>query len=170
MMAMRLTDAELAARVRAGNRQRAQRQHERRRAAGLVVTTVWLNASTKAALDRMAANRGESLSATMADLLERALAAATRIPLGTTPATTRDKPTAAAELIPDMFLSAPDTTTDKDALMTWVGELLEQGLSGADVARQLNASGKRTASGAAFTGQNILRDYRAWVKKTASVE
>ena len=87
----------------------------------------------------------------------------------TTPATTRDKPTA-AKLIPDMFLSVPDTTTDKDARMTWVGELLGQGLSGADIARQLNASGQRTASGAAFTGQNVLRDYRAWCKKTGATD
>lgn len=42
-------------------------------------------------------------------------------------------------------------------------------MSGAEVARQLNASGQRTASGAVFTGQNILRDYRAWAKKTGSV-
>ena len=41
-------------------------------------------------------------------------------------------------------------------------------MSGADIARQLNASGQRTASGAAFTGQNVLRDYRAWSKKTGA--
>ena len=38
----------------------------------------------------------------------------------------------------------------------------QTGLSGAEVARQLNASGKRTASGAQFTSANLLRDYRRW--------
>ena len=42
-------------------------------------------------------------------------------------------------------------------------------MSGADIARQLNASGKRTANGAAFTGQNVLRDYRAWARKNGVV-
>lgn len=33
-----------------------------------------------------------------------------------------------------------------------------------------NASGQRTANGAEFTGQNILRDYRAWAKKTGTAD
>lgn len=165
MMAMRLSDSELAARVRAGNRQRAQRQQERRRSAGLAQLNVWLPQSTRTALDKVAAHRNLTVSETVADLLERALAAAILlIDATTTPAT---NPTA-AETTLDMFHSAPATTTDKDALMVEVGKLLNEGHTGNEIARQLNASGQRTASGAAFTGQNILRDYRAWTKKTGA--
>ena len=80
----------------------------------------------------------------------------------TTPAT---KPTAPETA--DMFPAPAGNSTTRDELMTWIGKLLDEGHTGNDIARQLNASGQRTASGAAFTGQNILRDYRAWLKKTA---
>lgn len=82
----------------------------------------------------------------------------------TTPAT---KPTAPETA--DMFPAPAGNSTTRDELMTWIGKLLDEGHTGNDIARQLNASGQRTASGAAFTGQNILRDYRAWAKKTGSV-
>ena len=195
MMATRLTDSELAQRVRAGNRVRAQRQQERRRTAGLVQLNVWLPHSTRTALDRAAAHRNMTVSETVSDLLERALSAAMLL----NATTTRDKPISAyhcwqcdarmtverereplceaceaasqaATTTPDTPAASNDTTTSgKDELMTWIGERLNEGLTGNEIARQLNASGQRTASGAAFTGQNILRDYRAWVKKTGTV-
>jgi len=68
-----------------------------------------------------------------------------------------------------MFPAPAGNSTTRDELMTWIGKLLDEGHTGNDVARQLNASGQRTASGAAFTGQNILRDYRAWVRKNGAV-
>ena len=94
-------------------------------------------------------------------------AATAQMATTTTPATTRDKPTApeAADMFP---APAGNDTTTRDALMTWIGKLLDEGHTGNDIARQLNASGQRTASGAAFTGQNILRDYRAWVRKNGT--
>lgn len=142
---------------------RITRRRERLALAGNVQLLTWIPATLRRELDRVAAARGEPLSETTTALLTAALKTAT------TPAT-RDKPTAAAELIPDMFLSTPATTTDKAALMTWVGELLNEGHTGADIARQLNASGQRTAVGTPFNGGNLLRDYRAWLKKTAFVE
>lgn len=156
-MATRVSDSELAARIRQQNRTNSQRRRVKLAASGQVQLLTWIPETLRRELDRVAAARGERLSETTTALLTAALKT-------TTPATTRDKP-ATAELIPDMFLSAPATTTDKDELMTWIGELLNEGHTGADIARQLNASGKRTASGAAFTGQNILRDYRAWARK-----
>jgi len=165
MMATRLTDSELATRVRAGNRQRAQRQHERRRSAGLVQLNVWVPQSTRTVLDRVAAHRDMTVSETVADLLERTLAAALVLnEATTTPAT---KPTAPETA--DMF-PAPATTTDKDALMLEIGRMLNEGFTGAEVARQLNARGQRTASGAQFNGANLLRDYRAWREKTGTVD
>jgi hypothetical protein len=164
MTQRRLTDSELAQRVRASNQRRAERRRERLALAGKVQLLSWVPATLRNELDKVAAARGESLSDTTAALLSLGL----KVTTTATPAT-RDKPTA-AELMPDMFHPAPATTTDKDALMTWIGERLNEGLTGADVARQLNASGKRTANGSPFSGGNLLRDYRAWCKKTASVE
>lgn len=163
MTQRKLTDSELAQRLRARNRQASERRRERLALAGNVQLLTWIPATLRRELDRVAAARGERLSETTTALLAAALKTAT-------PPITTDKPTAAEELIPDMFMAAPATTTDKDALMTWVGELLNEGLTGADIARQLNASGQRTANGAAFTGQNLLRDYRAWLKKTGTAD
>ena len=153
-MATRLTDSELAQRVRAGNRVRAQRQQERRRTAGLVQLNVWVSQDTRTALDKAAERRNMTVSETVSDLLERALSAAMLLNAATTP---------------DMPAASNDATT-KDELMTWIGERLNEGHTGADIARQLNASGQRTASGAQFTGQNLLRDYRAWQRKPAETD
>lgn len=163
MTQRKLTDSELAQRLRARNRQASERRRERLALAGNVQLLTWIPATLRRELDRVAAARGEPLSETTTALLTAALKTAT------TPAT-RDKPTAAAELIPDMFLSTPATTTDKDALMTWVGELLNEGLTGAEAARRLTAAGYRSPNGAALTGGNLLRDYRAWLKKAGTAD
>ena len=157
MMASKLTDSELAQRVRAGNRLRAQRQQERRRSAGLAQLNVWLPQSTRTALDRVAEHRNLTVSETVADLLERALAAALVLnEATTTPADTQPVYTG--------------VVSSRDALMTEVGKLLDEGLSGADVARRLNEAGKRTANGAKFSSANLLRDYRTWVKKNGTAD
>jgi hypothetical protein len=162
MAQRRLTDSELAQRLRQRNRQASERRRVKLAASGNVQLLVWIPASLRERVDAAAAAN----NATISDMTERLLTAGLNATT-TAPAT---KPPAAAELIPDMFLSAPATTADKDSLMTWVGELLNEGLSGADVARQLNASGKRTANGSPFSGGNLLRDYRAWCKKTGSAD
>ena len=162
MMATRLTDSELAARVRAGNRVRAQRQQERRRSAGLVQLNVWVSQSTRTALDRAAAHRNMTVSETVSDLLERALSAAMLLNAATTP----DMP-AASNDTPPVYTGV---VSSRDTLMNEVAALLNEGHTGADIARQLNASGQRTASGAQFTGQNLLRDYRAWQRKPAETD
>lgn len=152
MMATRLTDSELAARVRAGNRIRAQRQQEKRRSAGLVQLNVWLSQPIRTALDRAAAHRNMTVSETVSDLLERALSVAMLL----------DTTTPASNATPPVYTGV---VSSRDALMAEVGTLLEQGLSGAEVARRLNASGQRTANGAQFTSANLLRDYRSWLKQ-----
>ena len=101
-------------------------------------------------------------------LCEFCESAAAQMATTTTPATTRDKPTAPEAA--DMFPAPAGTTTTRDALMTEVGKLLNEGHTGAEVARRLNASGQRTASGAEFRGANIARDYRAWAKRQTTNE
>jgi hypothetical protein len=73
MMATKLTDSELAERVRAGNRRRAQRQHEQRRSAGMVQLVTWITTTTKAALMNEAERRGQPIGETAAALLQEAL-------------------------------------------------------------------------------------------------
>ena len=101
-------------------------------------------------------------------LCEACEAATAQLATTTTPATTRDKPTAPEAA--DMFPAPAGNSTTRDELMTWIGKLLDEGHTGAEVARRLNASGQRTASGAQFTSANLLRDYRAWAKRQTTNE
>lgn len=187
MMATRLSDSEFAARTRKANQRRAARQLERRREAGLVQMNVWVSQSTKARIE--AARLGAALNETAERLLLAGLAATTT-PATTTPycclrcdapipADCEDAPVCAdcnrelnaiAESCNATTTPAATTraTTTRDALMAEVGKLLNEGHTGAEVARQLNASGRRTANGAQFTSANLLRDYRAWLKKTGN--
>ena len=188
MMATRLSDSEFAARTRKANQRRAARQLERRREAGLVQMNVWVSQSTKARIE--AARLGAALNETAERLLLAGLAATTT-PATTTPycclrcdapipADCEDAPVCAdcnrelnaiAESCNATTTPAATTraTTTRDALMMEVGKLLDEGHTGNEIARQLNASGQRTASGSAFTGQNVLRDYRAWARKNGVV-
>ena len=159
-MGARLTDSELAARVRDANQRRAARLLERQKAAGRVALTIWVNATTKARVDE--ARHGASLNETAERLLLAGLNA-------TMPAATTTPAPEAATM--DMFpapATSHESSAKKDALMNEVARLLNEGHNGNEIARQLNASGQRTASGAAFTGQNILRDYRAWARKNGA--
>ncbi len=70
-MVKRLTDKELAERVRTGNRERAARRREKQEAAGNVQTVVWLPAGLRARVD--AVTGGRTLSEAVADLLEAGL-------------------------------------------------------------------------------------------------
>lgn len=51
---------------------------------------------------------------------------------------------------------------DKAALMQEVDSLLAQGLSSHAIAHKFDAEGRRTVRGAAFTGRNVIRDWRQW--------
>ena len=42
--------------------------------------------------------------------------------------------------------------------MVWIGERLNEGLAGNEIARQLNASGQRTASGSFDFTNRIVRN------------
>lgn len=74
-MGAKLNLAELGARTRAANRQRAVQHVERQKAAGRVALTIWVNATTKARVD--AARHGASLNETAERLLLAGLNATT---------------------------------------------------------------------------------------------
>ena len=180
-MGARLTDSELAARIRAANQRRAARLVERQKAAGRVAMTIWIDAATKERVNE--ARLGAALNETAERLLLAGLAATTT-PATTTPycclrcdapipADCEDAPVCAdcnrelnaiAESCNATTTPAATTraTTTRDALMTEVGKLLNEGLTGAEVARRLTAAGYRSQNGAALTGANLLRDFRRW--------
>ena len=142
-MGARLTDSELAARIRAANQRRAARLVERQKAAGRVAMTIWIDAATKERVNE--ARLGAALNETAERLLLAGLAATT------TPASNTTQQPVYTGVV-----------SSRDALMTEVGKLLDEGLSGAEVARRLTAAGYRSQNGAALTGANLLRDFRRW--------
>ena len=54
----------------------------------------------------------------------------------------------------------------RTAIMMLVTEMLADGLTGAEIARRLNADGYRSSTGAELRGANVLREYRTWQDKT----
>ncbi len=50
-------------------------------------------------------------------------------------------------------------------MMTTIGELLDAGLTGNEIARRLNAAGYRSQNGAELRGANVLREFRTWKEK-----
>ena len=166
-MAARLSDAEFIERTRGNNRRRAERQRQRLMNEGKTALTVWIPNEVRTALTNTAAERNAKIGDTAAELLAATLKATI------TPATPAPSPPPVETML-DMFGEpAPPATpapTDRDALMREIAAMLDKGLLGADIARSLNASGRRTASGKEFQGANVLRDYRAWCKKTGAVD
>ena len=150
----RIADSELAANVRSRNRVNSERRRQRLALAGKVQLLTWIPDTLRRELDSVAAARGEPLSETTTALLLAGLNA-------TTPAANRDTPDSDATTTP-ADTTSPAATTTRDALMAEVGKLLDEGLSGAEVARRLTAAGYRSQNGAALTGANLLRDFRRW--------
>lgn len=159
MTQRKLTDSELAARLRQRNRDSSERRRERLALAGHTQLLTWIPASLRERVDAAAAASGLKLSPMVERLLTAGLNATT------TPAANRDTPASN-----DTQPVYTGVVSSRDVLMNEVAALLNEGLSGADIARQLNASGKRTANGAQFTSANLLRDYRAWLKKNGATD
>jgi hypothetical protein len=147
MMATRVSDTELAARLRQRNAVNSQRRRERLALAGKVQLLTWIPATLRRELDSAAAARGEPLSETTAALLLAGLAT----PATTTPDTSKPPPVYTVE-----------GGDERAALMAEVGKLLNEGHTGNEVARRLTAAGYRSPNGAALTGGNLLRDFRRW--------
>ncbi len=74
-MAAKLSDSELALRVRAGNRQRADRRRERLGRLGYGQLLVWIPADLRNQIDGIATERGASISDTAAAIIRTGIAA-----------------------------------------------------------------------------------------------
>lgn len=129
---------------------------ERRKADGWRRVTVWLSPEQVATLETLGGDAW--LGRTVKQLLGDALQERRPAP------TVSDTPPApvAALSDPGKGKAAFMTPADKAALMAEVDSLLAQGLSSHAIARKFNAEGRRTVRGAAFIGQNVMRDWRKW--------
>lgn len=173
-MAKKLSDAEFVERTRAANRRRTERYQQRLAASGKSALTVWIPDTLKTALQTAAADSGSTIADTAAQWLMTAALNTT-----TTPNQTATPRNASNDAALDMFGNPePDNTgreeietpsrviqSDKAALMTEIGAMLDSGLSGSEIARRLNSAGHRTANGSEFVGANLLRDYRKWQQR-----
>ena len=188
MTQRKLTDSELAANVRQRNRVNSERRRQRLAIAGKVQLLTWIPDTLRRELDSVAAARREPVSETAAVALAAGLAQIPTTPVSAyhclrcgsrmTVAREREPLCDACEAASQPATTTTPATTHqpvytgvvstRDALMTEVGKLLNEGLTGAEVARRLTAAGYRSQNGAALSGANLLRDYRAWSRKRNS--
>lgn len=154
-------------------RERQKRLRDRRKAEGWRRITVWLSPEQVATLKTLGGDTW--LGTTVKELLERG-ATTRRTPAQTAlfdaPGPLSDsggdvsgtvkKDASGLSLCDKKGQAAFMTPEDKTALMAEVDSLLSQGLSGGEIARRFNEAGRRTIRGAAFTGRNVIRDWRTW--------
>lgn len=174
-MAARIDDAERVRKIREYNRQASARRRVKLTQNGKAQLLCWIPETVRQRLDSAAAAQSRPLNDIVSDLLSAALDTTTPNQTTTTPRASND-----ADATLDMFgnpatmdyTGRDETTTttrviqsDKSALMTEIGTMLESGLSGGEVARRLNSAGRRTANGTEFVGANLLRDYRKWQQR-----
>lgn len=88
MANVKLSDAELATRVRARTKRASAKYRERKTESGKTQTLVWLPDPIRAQLDTLATERNASLSTVTADLLSSALSTPQTTLTTTTPQTT----------------------------------------------------------------------------------
>ena len=160
----KLSNDELATRTREANRRRGERHRERLTIAGRAALTVWVPVGLRSRFVNEAAASGVNINELATQLIDRGL---------------RESKTA---IIADMPDPQPETHTpvfvadaithntvsvslDRSAMMTTIGELLDAGLTGNEIARRLNAAGYRSTKGSALIGANVLREYRTWREK-----
>lgn len=152
-MATRVSDGELAARVRQRNRANSERRRVKLAAGGKVQLLTWIPATLRSEIASLAAANGETVSQ-----------AAERLLLAALNATTRDNKPPDTQPVYNTVVGGDERT----ALLAEVGALLDGGMTGNEIARRFNSSGRRNSSGKPFIGANLLRDYRAWVKKAGA--
>ena len=183
----KLTDSELATRTREANRRRSERQRQRLTIAGHAALTVWLPVGLRRDFVAAAAGQGVTINELATKFIEKGMRESK---LGIIPnsdpvtslinkevdpdtadlfATPDPEPQTlvVADVDPDPQATPPvSVNSDRDSMLRRVGLLLDEGLSGAEIARRLNAEGHRAISGKELVGHNLLREYRAWRDKS----
>ena len=173
----RLSNDELATRTREANRRRGERHRERLTIAGKAALTVWIPVKLRSRFVNEAAGLGVNINELAERLIEKGLSKSAII--ADTPDPEPDPETLDLFASPDqepqppvVVISEPATTPPpvsvsfgRTAMMTTIGELLDAGLTGNEIARRLNAAGYRSQNGAELRGANVLREFRTWKEK-----
>lgn len=173
----KLSNDELATRTREANRRRGERHRERLTIAGHAALTVWLPVGLRREFVKEAALCGVGINELATQLIEKGLRESKTAIIADMPDSqpeTADmfampeQETQTPVVVADTDASAPNTVcvdSGRTAMMMLVAEMLADGLTGADIARRLNADGYRSSNGAELRGANVLREYRAWKAK-----
>lgn len=173
----KLTDSELATRTREANRRRSERKRERLTIAGHAALTVWLPVGLRRDFVAAAAGQGVTINELATKFIEKGmrdgkinhglyLPDPETADLFATP-DPEPQTLVVADVDPDPQHTPPvSVNSDRDAMLRRVGELLADGLTGAEIARRLNAEGHRAISGKELVGPNLLREYRTWRDKS----
>ena len=190
----RLSNDELATRTREANRRRGERHRERLTIAGHAALTVWVPVGLRSRFVNEAAASGVNINELATRLIEKGLRESqlvnftssdpqpdTADMFATADSEYRTRPDNECPVCGELTSNphAPDcdyrgtqqphtpvcVSLDRSAMMTTIGELLDAGLTGNEIARRLNAAGYRSTKGSALIGANVLREYRAWKAK-----
>ena len=160
----KLSNDELATRTREANRRRGERHRERLTIAGRAALTVWVPVGLRSRFVNEAAASGVNINELATQLIDRGLRESKT-------AIIADMPDPQPETHTPVFVADASThntvsvSLDRSAMMTTIGELLDAGLTGNEIARRLNAAGYRSTKGSALIGANVLREYRTWREK-----
>lgn len=174
----KLSNDELATRTREANRRRGERQRERLTIAGRAALTVWLPVRLRKEFSNAALSAGLTISELAERLIEKGLKDKDIAHCPALKPLNADMDTADMFAMPDtnstdtkenapadLLSVSVGTGSDRDAMLQQVGELLAEGLTGADIARKLTAAGYRSQQGTELRGANVLREYRTWKEK-----
>jgi hypothetical protein len=180
----KLSDSELVARTRDANRRRSERARERLTIAGRAALTVWLPVGLRRDFVAEAAGSGMTINELATKLIEKGMRERSEFNSDVIPdpdaklfsipdpdtadlfATPEPEPTDTKENAPaDLLSVSVGSGSDRDAMMALVARLLAEGLTGADIARNLTAAGYKSQQGTELRGANVLREYRQWKEK-----
>ena len=174
----KLTDSELATRTRETNRRRSERQRQRKTIAGRAALTVWVPVGLRSRFVTEAAGQGITINELATRFIEAGMRESKTTMVADMPdpvtVISNDSDTADLFAIPepvstDTEKNIPPSNSlsvsvgsDRTAMMLLVDSMMHNGLSGADIARRLNADGYRSSNGKELVGPNVLREYRKW--------
>lgn len=173
----RLSNDELATRTREANRRRGERHRERLTIAGRAALTVWLPVGLRREFVNEAALCGIGINELATQLIEKGLRESKTAIIADMPDSQPE--TADMFAMPEQETQTPvvvvvadasahntvSVDSGRTAIMMLVAGMLADGLTGAEIARRLNADGYRAVSGKELVGHNLLREYRAWKAK-----
>ena len=156
----------------ATERLRQARLRERRKSEGWRRVTVWLNPQEAATLETLGDEwLGRTVKALLCEAMDDTQTTKGLPPVHAqtpAPVPVPGPETFTLELVPERDPNAEqgavsDTGREPPAdILAEVDSLLARGLSGEAIARQFNAQGWRTKTGAEYRGANLLRDWRKW--------